>query len=129
MYDKEGSSSVTNTEYTGSATLSSSTNMTQSYQSCFPCGVNKFVIGDNDNLGGFVDLSKSGNQISLDSVENKYLQSIPGFYGANTTQSNSGRTRCAIGGNNNQFLISVTNGRIAVYDISSFIDLSSHVTI
>ena len=129
MYDKNGSNGTTNGNITGTAGLSNAST-SYAYHSSFPCGVNKFVVRTDGGMGQFVDLSMdSSTQARMDSFNDSFIQNVPGFYSTSPgTGSGAQYTRCAIGGNNNQFLISVTNGKVSVYDISSFVDLSSHVT-
>lgn len=127
-YNKEGSGS-TGLVFTGSYPFGGSVPWSRGNHSSFACGKNAFVLPVDGNYGSFNELSLTGTwQPNLDLINDTLLQSIPGFYAANAaTSHNPTKTRCRIGGNQNQFLVSVTNGNVKVYDISSSLDLSSYV--
>lgn len=125
-HNKNGSGQ-TGMTMTGSYPFGGDVAWSRGNHASFACGKNTFVIPVSNDYGSFTELSVSGWQPNLDLLQNTLIQSIPGFYDADThTSSNPTRTRCRIGGNQNQFLVSVVNGNIKVYDISSNIDLSSY---
>ena len=130
LTNKSGGNANSNQVATGSLPILG-TSINDSYSASIPCGINKFLLSGSDGVGAFADISvNSSNEVNIDTFNNSFIQVRRGFWEENAASTNgSNITRCAIGGNNNQFLISVYEGLISVYDISSFVDLSEHVSV